>query len=38
MFGLNIDPKNPRGNPAPAELRDLGVQMVRYTFYDSSGG
>ncbi len=38
MFGLNIDPNNPRGNPEPAELRALGVEMVRYTFYDSSGG
>ncbi len=38
MFGLNIDPNNPRGNPNPQELQALGVQMVRYTFYDSSGG
>ncbi len=38
MYGLNIDPNNSKGNPAPAELRDLGVEMVRYTFYDSSGG
>lgn len=38
MFGLNIDPNNSRGNPTPAELRELGVQTVRYTFYDSSGG
>jgi len=38
MFGLNIDPNNPRGNPDPAELRDLGVLQVRYTFYDSSPG
>ena len=38
MFGLNIDPRNLKGNPEPSELRDLGVQMVRYTFYDSSGG
>jgi hypothetical protein len=38
MFALNIDPNNPRGNPEPAELRDLGVEMVRYTFYDNSGG
>lgn len=38
MYSLNIDPNNPAGNPDPAELRDLGVEMVRYTFYDSSGG
>jgi|GEM_PF-2020716 len=38
MFGLNIDPNNPRGNPDPAELKNLGVEMVRYTFYDSSSG
>jgi hypothetical protein len=38
MYSLNIDPNNPAGNPDPAELRDLGVEMVRYTFYDGSGG
>ena len=38
MFGLNIDPNNPKGNPDPAELKELGVEMVRYTYYDSSGG
>ncbi len=38
MFSLNIDPLNPKGNPEPAELKELGVEMVRYTFYDSSGG
>ncbi len=38
MYGLNIDPNNSRGNPDPAELRELGVEMVRYTFYDRSGG
>lgn len=38
MFGLNIDPNNPRGNPEPAELQELGVEIVRYTFYDPSGG
>lgn len=38
MYSLNIDPNNPAGNPNPAELRDLGVEMVRYTFYDRSGG
>jgi uncharacterized coiled-coil protein SlyX len=38
MYGLNIDPNNIAGNPNPDELRELGVQMVRYTFYDSSHG
>lgn len=38
MFGLNIDPNNRNGNPNPSELKELGVQIVRYTFYDSSGG
>lgn len=38
MLGLNIDPNNPKGNPAPTELKELGAQRVRYTFYDSSGG
>ncbi len=38
MFGLNIDPNNPRGNPDVAELQKLGVEMVRYTYYDLSGG
>jgi hypothetical protein len=38
MYGLNIDPLNPQGNPQAAELRDLGVQMVRYTFKDQSTG
>ena len=37
MYGLNIDPNNVRGNPDATELRELGVQTVRYTFYDSSG-
>ncbi len=38
MFGLNIDPNNPKGNPDAAELKALGVEMVRYTFYDYSDG
>ncbi|MFN8453863.1 MAG: discoidin domain-containing protein [Anaerolineae bacterium] len=38
MYGLNIDPNNPRGNPDPAELRELGVEMVRYTYHDPTGG
>ncbi|MFQ5612972.1 MAG: N-acetylmuramoyl-L-alanine amidase [Anaerolineae bacterium] len=38
MFALNIDPNNPKGNPEAAELGDLGVEWVRYTFYDSSDG
>jgi hypothetical protein len=38
MYGLNIDPNNPKGNPAPAELRELGVELVRYTYHDPSAG
>jgi hypothetical protein len=38
MFGLNIDPNNIKGNPNPAELSQLGVEIVRYTYADSSGG
>lgn len=38
MYGLNIDPNNPKGNPEVAELLDLGVEKVRYTYYDSGGG
>ncbi|MBE7468123.1 MAG: hypothetical protein DPW09_13810 [Anaerolineae bacterium] len=38
MYGLNIDPNNPTGDPDPSELKQLGVEMVRYTFYDRSGG
>src|SRR5687768_14552606 len=38
MYGLNIDPLNPQGNPQAAELRDLGVQMVRHTYNDQSTG
>jgi hypothetical protein len=37
MFGLNIDPNNIKGNPDPAELGQLGVEIVRYTYADSSG-
>ncbi|GAB4544716.1 MAG: hypothetical protein Kow0063_38530 [Anaerolineae bacterium] len=38
MYGLNCDPRHPHGNPAPAELRALGVQMVRFTFKDPAPG
>ncbi len=38
MYGLNIDPLNPKGNPAAAELRNLGVQIARYSYKDFSGG
>lgn len=38
MFGLNIDPNNPRGNPDPSELRDIGVEIVRYTYHDQNPG
>jgi hypothetical protein len=38
MYALNIDPKNPRGDPAVDQLRHLNVEMVRYTYHDSSNG
>jgi subtilase family serine protease len=38
MYGLNIDPFNPGGNPSPIELQQLGVQTVRFTFKDDSAG
>jgi hypothetical protein len=38
MYGLNIDPLNPQGNPAGSELRDLGVGLVRWTFKDELAG
>jgi len=38
MYGLNIDPKNPKGNPDPSELRGLGVEMVRFTYHDHRSG
>jgi hypothetical protein len=38
MYGLNIDPNNPKGNPDPSELRDLGVELVRYTYHDPGAG
>ena len=34
MFGLNIDPRNPHGNPDPVKLRGLGVETVRFIFKD----
>jgi hypothetical protein len=38
MYGLNIDPRNPKGNPSAKELYELGVEIVRYTYADSSSG
>ena len=38
MYGLNIDPQNTKGNPDPTELRNLGVEIVRYSYIDQSGG
>ena len=43
LYGLNIDPANPAGNPTPQQMRDLGVRWVRIewkampglAFYDS---
>jgi hypothetical protein len=32
MFGLNIDPRNEEANPEPAELKELGVRIARYSF------
>ena len=32
--GINIDPLNMYGNPAPPELQDLGATWVRFTFKD----
>ncbi len=42
VFGMNIDPANPAGNPTPQELKAIGVRWVRiewkadrgYAFYD----
>jgi len=36
MYALNIDPNNPKGNPSVDQLHDLNVEMVRYTYHDSS--
>lgn len=38
MYGLNIDPRNQKGDPTPAALRALGVEWVRFTFKDATGG
>lgn len=38
MYGLNIDPANPHGNPLANELKDIGVQTVRYTYKDNQPG
>jgi uncharacterized lipoprotein YddW (UPF0748 family)/spore coat protein CotH len=38
MYGLNIDPLNPKGNPSIAELKNLGVQFVRLSYKDFSSG
>ena len=43
LYGMNIDPANPKGNPTAEQLRDLGVRWVRVewkathgeAFYDS---
>lgn len=34
MYGLNIDPMNNYGNPSVSELRELGVQTVRFSYID----
>ncbi len=38
IYALNIDPANSKGNPAPDELRQLGVQSARLTFKDATTG
>lgn len=38
MYGLNLDPLNPKGNPSVAELRSLGVKAVRYSYKDAGAG
>ncbi|MCB0167375.1 MAG: discoidin domain-containing protein [Anaerolineae bacterium] len=38
MYGLNVDPRNPPGDPVPDRLRALGVEIVRYTFKDATLG
>jgi hypothetical protein len=38
VYALNIDPSNPNGNPSADQLRELNVEMVRYTYHDSSSG
>lgn len=38
MYGLNIDPLNSAGNPSGAELRELGVQWVRFSYIDHTTG
>ena len=38
MYGLNIDPANPKGNPNSAELHSLGVRAARYSYKDFSSG
>jgi hypothetical protein len=43
LYGINIDPANPKGNPSPQEIKTLGARWVRiewkanpgYGFYDS---
>lgn len=34
-MGLNIDPRNSRGNPSVSELQAMGVVWVRFTFKDN---
>jgi hypothetical protein len=38
VYALNIDPSNINGNPSADQLRELNVEMVRYTYHDSSSG
>lgn len=36
MYGLNIDPANEKGNPTPQQLKELGVELVRFSYKDAS--
>ena len=37
LFGMNIDPANPAGNPSPQALKDIGVRWVRIEGKSSPG-
>ena len=38
ILGLNIDPRNPQGDPTADKLHALGVDAVRFTYKDFSTG
>ena len=37
LFGMNIDPTNPAGNPSPAQLKGSGVNWVRMEWKSAQG-